>query len=104
VVQGVVDWEGCDTVGKPGGKYCWLERSTGRSACATETQRQLSGSQDDSAAKQETERNRANAKDLSLAMHCYCGTGGIASATGFRGIGVGRKITTAGGRADGGLA
>ena len=72
----------CDAVGVHGWKCCRVERRTGRSACATWT----------------------GAKHLWLEVLCYRGASRNACATGFPGIGVGRKITMAGGRAEGGFA
>jgi hypothetical protein len=71
----------CDAVGVHGWKCCRVERRTGRSACATWT----------------------GAKHLWLEVLCYRGASRNACATGFPGIGVGRKITMAGGRAEGGF-
>ena len=63
-------------------KCCKVERRTGRSACATWT----------------------GAKHLWLEVLCHRRAGRNACASGFPGIGAGRKITTAGGRAEGGFA
>jgi len=54
--------------------------------------------------RQECLCHLGGAKHLWLEVLCYRGAGRNACATGFPGIGVGRKITMAGGRAEGGFA